>query len=304
MSSGVSQLVSLGAQNTHLIGNPEISFFRSTHKRHTNFSIFTEELALEGSLSAGELNTLRIPKRGDMIGYVDLVAYDANDNPHQLNWHQVFDTAELYIGGRLIDTVTPEYCMTISPQLDSGVQRTLMLGADSNSPSFFCPLSFWFTRGNLYLPLVSLQYQEVNVNIRLKSSLSLGVTRITDINEPMSVNPVVKIKAIVQYVSLDNTERRQFTDFSRKFLITQMQQVNIPTDNPTVLNLSLKNPVKYIAALDVAANYDGSVASAWYSANSKVTFHVDGTPVNKPQTTLFDYCGMSRIVARIPLAHL
>ena len=38
MSGGIAQLVAVGAQDVHLVGQPEVSFFRSTYKRHTNFS--------------------------------------------------------------------------------------------------------------------------------------------------------------------------------------------------------------------------------------------------------------------------
>ncbi len=37
MSGGIAQLVAVGAQDVHLVGQPEVCFFRSTYKRHTNF---------------------------------------------------------------------------------------------------------------------------------------------------------------------------------------------------------------------------------------------------------------------------
>jgi hypothetical protein len=38
MSAGVVQLIAIGAQDKYIVGNPEISFFSSTFKRHANFS--------------------------------------------------------------------------------------------------------------------------------------------------------------------------------------------------------------------------------------------------------------------------
>jgi hypothetical protein len=38
MSAGVVQLIAIGAQDEYIVGNPEISFFSSTFKRHANFS--------------------------------------------------------------------------------------------------------------------------------------------------------------------------------------------------------------------------------------------------------------------------
>jgi hypothetical protein len=37
-STAIQRLVAIGAQDVHLTGDPEISFFNSSYKRHTNFS--------------------------------------------------------------------------------------------------------------------------------------------------------------------------------------------------------------------------------------------------------------------------
>ena len=38
MPGGLLQLVSFGAQNLYLNGNPSISFFKKVYKTHTNFA--------------------------------------------------------------------------------------------------------------------------------------------------------------------------------------------------------------------------------------------------------------------------
>ena len=45
MGGGLMQLVAYGAQDVYLTGNPEITFFKSVYKRHTNFSIEAVEVA-------------------------------------------------------------------------------------------------------------------------------------------------------------------------------------------------------------------------------------------------------------------
>ena len=52
MSGGIAQLVAIGQQDAHIVGNPEISFFRSTFKRHTNFSQSVERQVIQGNVSA------------------------------------------------------------------------------------------------------------------------------------------------------------------------------------------------------------------------------------------------------------
>jgi hypothetical protein len=49
MSGGITQLVAVGAQDTHLVGNPEVSFFQSSYKRHTNFSSVIERQVIQNT---------------------------------------------------------------------------------------------------------------------------------------------------------------------------------------------------------------------------------------------------------------
>ena len=39
MSGGLMQLVAYGAQDLPLTGNPEITYFKLVHRRHTNFAM-------------------------------------------------------------------------------------------------------------------------------------------------------------------------------------------------------------------------------------------------------------------------
>src|SRR6056300_1076592 len=66
MSGGIAQLVAVGAQDAHLVGSPEISFFRSTYKRHTNFSQTVERQVIQGNVSNGGMSTVRFERKGDL----------------------------------------------------------------------------------------------------------------------------------------------------------------------------------------------------------------------------------------------
>ena len=49
MSNGaVAQLVARGKQDEHITGNPQITFFNSAFKRHSNFSTFSQEQTIQG----------------------------------------------------------------------------------------------------------------------------------------------------------------------------------------------------------------------------------------------------------------
>jgi len=70
MSGGIAQLVAVGAQDAHLVGQPEVSFFRSNYKRHTNFAQTVERQVIQGNPSTGGMSTVRFERKGDMVGYV------------------------------------------------------------------------------------------------------------------------------------------------------------------------------------------------------------------------------------------
>ena len=46
MTGGLLQLKAYGSENVYLNANPQISFFRSTYRRHTNFAIENYQLNL------------------------------------------------------------------------------------------------------------------------------------------------------------------------------------------------------------------------------------------------------------------
>ena len=70
MSGGIAQLVAVGAQDAHLVGQPEVSFFRSTYRRHTNFSQTTERQVIQGNVSNNGMSTVRFERKGDLLNYV------------------------------------------------------------------------------------------------------------------------------------------------------------------------------------------------------------------------------------------
>ena len=54
MSAAVIDLVSTGAQDVYITGDPQVSFFRQNYKRHTNFSIKPERMDFVGTFSGGK----------------------------------------------------------------------------------------------------------------------------------------------------------------------------------------------------------------------------------------------------------
>ena len=124
MSGGITQLVAIGAQDVHLVGNPEVSFFRSTYKRHTNFSQTIENQVIQGTIAAHGTSTVRVERKGDLLGYVYLLVTDgtqALNVPSDITgvpkWTALISKVQLLIGGQVIDEQTSDFSFNIANEL-------------------------------------------------------------------------------------------------------------------------------------------------------------------------------------------
>ena len=61
------QLVAIGAQDVHLTGNPQISFFKVVYRRHTNFSMESIQQSFNGTAKPGSRVTCTISRNGDLV---------------------------------------------------------------------------------------------------------------------------------------------------------------------------------------------------------------------------------------------
>ena len=65
---GLIQLVSIGAQDVYLVGNPQITFFKVTYQRHTNFARECIKQDQTSSPGWGKTATFTLSRSGDLIG--------------------------------------------------------------------------------------------------------------------------------------------------------------------------------------------------------------------------------------------
>jgi len=103
MSSGIVQLIAVGAQDEHIIGEPEISFFTSTFKRHSNFSQSLEKQTIQGLVKGNSMSTIRFERNGDLLGYTYFTIDDNTQAVDIQDWGEIIDKVELLIGGQVID---------------------------------------------------------------------------------------------------------------------------------------------------------------------------------------------------------
>ena len=243
MSSGIVQLVAIGAQDEYIMGNPEISFFNSTFKRHSNFSQSVEKQTIRGDVKTGSMSSVQIEKSGDLLGYIYMTIDDTTQAIDTSRWDLIIDKIELLIGGCVIDTQDAVFTEKIA--IDTFAQNVSRSAIGPHSGltnrSYFYPLRFFFCEGpQCALPLVALNYHNVELRI-------YWGTQASNYNIEMYAN----------YYYLDNEERGNIALKKHDLLITQVQK-NIASNEKTQ-DLTFNHPVKYIASSDTTV--DGALTS-------------------------------------------
>ena len=116
MGGGLMQLVADGAQDVYLTGNPQITFWKVTYRRYTNFSMESIEQTFNGQADFGRRVTCTISRNGDLayrtylqVTLPEISNPDATSYPNwSARWldfpgHQLITQVEVEIGGQRID---------------------------------------------------------------------------------------------------------------------------------------------------------------------------------------------------------
>jgi len=253
MSGGIVQLVATGAQDAWLTGKPEVSFFRSSYRRYTHYASSLERQVIQGAPIAGGISTIRFEKKGDLLNYIYLTARDGNGSVIPIvNWSNVIDKVEFMIGGQVIDTQDVTYSSQIEPVTGAQnySQRSLVGNAgnhlsSNNSISGFYPLKFFFNKDwSVSLPLVSLQFHDVELRITWSTNLA-AATNFSGNANSANYNTLQYI-AWCSFTYLDQAERDYFANTPQDLLITQVQRT-IVLASQTMQELALAQPVKFLA---------------------------------------------------------
>ena len=257
MSAGVVQLIAVGAQDKYIMGNPEISFFSSTFKRHANFSQSIEKQTIHGAVKNNSMSSIQFERSGDLLSYVYFTLDDTNQALDIQRWDTIIDKVELLIGGSVIDTQDAIFTEKIA--IDTFAQN-VSKSSNGTHPgisarSFFYPLRFFFCYGpQRSIPLVALNYHNVELRIH-------WATAATNYN----------VECYANYFYLDNEERGQVASRKHDLLITQVQK-NVPS-NALVQELTFNHPVKYLASSDTTT--DGALTSP----TNKIKLNINGLDV-------------------------
>ena len=257
MGIGYFQLTVTSEQDKYLVGNPQFTYFKSVHKRHTNFAIenrvlnFVGETTLNTNSNFGKKYYAKIPKIGDLLHrmYIVFELESASDlksiqQEFGISAHSLIDNVQISIGDQVIDKHTGDWLHIFSELNGKGnISLCDMLNTHLNSKGngiggeielkfkdglVYVPLQFWFNRNvGLSLPLMSLQYSDVKIELQLNKR-----SKITNIgNSGKNNSKINQIYLLSEFIHLDKDERVLFASNQHEYLIEQVQindKLNVP----------------------------------------------------------------------------
>jgi hypothetical protein len=262
MSGGITQLVAIGVQDAWLTGKPEVSFFRNNYKRHTNFAHVVQRQVIQGAVNASGMSSIRLERRGDMVSYVYLTKKTASTGAQAKFVNTDIDHIDFLIGGQVIDSQTNEFMDLIAdPFLSSTQNKAIYTDTDVGTKGYAYPLRFWFCENwQSALPLIALQYHDVEIRIYWASTVST-----TSIYE-----------AWANFVVLDVVEREDFASRTQNHLIYQVQKAT-PSGNKTQ-NLVFNHPIKFIAGSNVTS------VSNTTTGNESMLLQINGVDIGEQKS--------------------
>jgi len=276
MGGGLLQLVAVGLQDIYLIGNPQITFFKTIYKRYTNFSIESIQQSISGRTDFGQYIQVPIERKGDLIKDIifDILLPTLPNGYYWTNGigNVLLQQVDLEIGGQLIDRHYSEW-LDIWSQLtinESKIGAYNSMVGNYNSFSslennateqlqLHIPMFFWFNREySLALPLIALQYHDVVLKITMRDLNSC--IRNNSINTQLQGYSIAHMNAFVDYIYLDMEERKKFANTAHEYLIDQIQfaeDTTVFANQSTISRtLNFNNPVKEIYWVNIKNDYE------------------------------------------------
>ena len=264
MTGGLIQLVAVGVQDIYLIGNPQITFFKTVYKKYTNFSMESIQQPIDGRPDFGQQIEVTIERKGDLIKDIicEIVLPVLPTGYYWTNGigNVLIKQVDLEIGGQLIDRHYSEWLdiwhdLTLTEGKIGaynsmvGNYNTKSGSADSatNQLRLFVPMCFWFNRDyDLALPLIALQYHNVVLKIQLRDFNNCYKN---DTNTTLLSGYQISLFNVwVDYVHLDMEERRKYAQNNHEILIDQLQydgsEFIAKDSNSVSKKLTFNHPVK------------------------------------------------------------
>lgn len=278
MPGGLLQLAAYGPQDVYLTGNPQITFFIAVYKRYTNFAIESIQQMFHGDANFGNTVYCDIDPNADLVyqTFLNIRLPNLNTEPennpdYTVSWvngigHAIIRHIDVEIGGQIIDRHFGQWLeiwseLTLTSEKEYAYN--LMIGKELNFNTdsqpgplnLYVPLQFWFNRYiGMALPLIALQYSKVRIIVAFRQFDELWISSNglppglggKDSSIVQGKN-IIETSLWVDYIFLENEERRKFASCSLEYLIEQLQVNTIGVDQKDVIiPMTFNHPIKEI----------------------------------------------------------
>jgi len=263
MKGALVELKAKGSEDINLIGNPSISFFKSVHKKHTNFCRFEKKNIFYGQPNFGSKYTCKVERYGDLLTkmWLQIILPPTGDN--FISWikcvgNYMIKEVILKFGGEEICKMSGEYIDIFHKYyLNTGHYNTYSSGVRNlqghnnttltEEQILLIPLPFWFSKHiSQALPLITLNYTNIEVDVVFRPINDLLYTNKNKTVLPTLINlnnlKIQECFLFCEYIYLDSQERLMFLHKKEiNYLIEQIQETTYKVfDNEKQNQLPIK----------------------------------------------------------------
>ena len=254
-----------GLQDQIIFDEPDVSFFKASFRKITNFQV--EPLLLPTNFSSAQefpKMYVTIQRSGDLVGEMYIqYKMKGNSSTHQAAYHDVREVC-LEIGGQVIDRQSGAFMKAFNDIMGKADkdERKLLTGSICGTDRYaYYPLKFFNCLSpSLYIPAISLQFHDIRVSM------------------DMHVKPdkIDTIDLLVNYVYLDEEERKRMAREQMEILIPQVQTTSIVTDKTVEkIDLPFNHPVSCLLwSTDQTDMIDASGMETVVSAQLRLNHHL------------------------------
>jgi hypothetical protein len=252
--ASLTQLHAKSGQDANLTIQPERTFFRARHKRHTPFAQEPKEIQFQNVADYNRTATASIPRSADLLAklyiVIDLASLNGGAGGTNVRYVEdvgraIFEYVTLEAGSVQYDILYPEFMhvweeLTVISERQLGrltgkskSETTLGKWAE-NTQRLYVPLEFYFFRDYASaVPLISLHLTDIKVKAKLKKKEDI-INKLYWNNTDPALGPVPQDKStdavinnmylLGEFIFLDDAERDVFARSRHKYLIVQNQR--------------------------------------------------------------------------------
>ena len=253
-----AQLLVEGPQDVWLTSEPQLSFFRSTYKRHVPFGMSLERV----NVAPGGLVRFDTSK-GDLLGYVYMTKHDPVTDVH-VPTPITFTSMSTRLGEQIIDKRDLVYLNTIHRALETKNE------SQAKTPTGFQPLFLPFT--GAYFPLVAIRHAQLDLVFE-------------------GLDGAYTYKVWGEFIHLPYEERSWFEMTTHRLMIQQVRKT-VPLNG----DLCLVGPIKYIAwpTFNYTAEYIAEYQPGLVQPATTIVSTASANTVTFTQTT--NYYGLTTVI--------